>query len=266
MYNVAIMKYRLYIDEVGNPGPKSSDDPRHRYLSLTGVIMDLSHVQAFVFPTLESIKQAFFGSHPDDPLILHRKELLTAKHPFQSLRDPETRADFDREILGLLNDAEYTVITLAIDKLEHRQKYRVWKYDPYHYCLSVLMERYLRWLEGVKALGDVMAESRGGSEDMRLKKSFRRLCSEGTDYVRANLFRRHLTSLELKVKPKKNNIAGLQLADLVAHPSFKSCLAIREGVEMKESFGKQIVEILVESKYYRSPAGKIEGYGRKWLP
>ncbi len=31
-------KYRIYIDEVGNPDLGSSDDPNHRFLSLTGVI------------------------------------------------------------------------------------------------------------------------------------------------------------------------------------------------------------------------------------
>ena len=34
------MKYRIYIDEVGNPDLDSSEHPNHRYLSLTGVIFD----------------------------------------------------------------------------------------------------------------------------------------------------------------------------------------------------------------------------------
>jgi len=28
------MKYRLYVDEVGNPDMGASEDPNHRYLSL----------------------------------------------------------------------------------------------------------------------------------------------------------------------------------------------------------------------------------------
>ena len=39
------MKYRIYIDEVGNPDLKSSDNPNHRFLSLTGVILELGYVQ-----------------------------------------------------------------------------------------------------------------------------------------------------------------------------------------------------------------------------
>ena len=31
------LKYRMYIDEVGNSDLNASTDPNHRYLSLTGV-------------------------------------------------------------------------------------------------------------------------------------------------------------------------------------------------------------------------------------
>ncbi len=69
------MKYRLYIDEVGNPDLESSENPNHRFLSLTGVILDLSHVQNLVYPQMEALKAKYFLSHPDDPVIFHRKEM-----------------------------------------------------------------------------------------------------------------------------------------------------------------------------------------------
>ena len=47
--------YRMYIDEVGNSDLDSSHDPRHRYLSLTGIIMELEHVREIVFPGLEQL-------------------------------------------------------------------------------------------------------------------------------------------------------------------------------------------------------------------
>ena len=64
------MKYRLYIDEVGNPDIGASDNPNHRYLSLIGVILELGYVDASVFPRLESLKRRYFRSHADDPVIL----------------------------------------------------------------------------------------------------------------------------------------------------------------------------------------------------
>jgi hypothetical protein len=44
--------------------------------------------------------------------------------------------------------------------------YQVWRYDPYYYCLALLLERFTFFLEQRNAVGDVLAESRGGKEDM----------------------------------------------------------------------------------------------------
>ncbi|MZP56757.1 MAG: hypothetical protein GT600_15035, partial [Bacteroidales bacterium] len=68
-----------------------------------------------------------------------------------------------------------------------------------------------------------MVESRGAKEDMRLKRSFRRIMESGTHNLSAEDLSTHLTSLELKVKSKQANIAGLQVADMVAHPARRWC-------------------------------------------
>ncbi len=260
------MKYRLYVDEVGNSDMRSSQNPNHRYLSLTGVIIELDYVRTTVFPAIESLKIRYFDSHPDDPLILHRKELVNKRYPFHSLRDPAIETAFNKELLALLKDLDYIVITTVVDKLEHQHRYSVWRYDPYHYGLAILMERYVLWLERHDFVGDVLAESRGGKEDRRLKDSFARLYESGTDFVKADKFAQCLTSKELKVKQKSNNIAGLQLADIIAHPSFKATQARRLNNQLPNNFGGAIAKILESDKYHRSPSGKIEGWGRKWLP
>ena len=80
------MKYRVYIDEVGNPDLRSSDNPNHRFLSLTGVIVEVGYVASVLHPQMEGLKALYFGSHPDEPVILHRKELVNAKDPFREMR------------------------------------------------------------------------------------------------------------------------------------------------------------------------------------
>jgi len=111
-----------------------------------------------------------------------------------------------------------------------------------------------------------MAESRGGKEDMRLKASYKRVYNEGTEYVAVEKFATFLTSRQLKVKQKSNNIAGLQIADLVAHPSYKATLARKNKQSLPSNFGGKIARILEKEKYYCSPNGKIDGWGRKCLP
>jgi len=243
-------KLRLYVDEVGNPDLEHSDDPNHRFLSLTGVALDLRYVEEHVHPELEALKQRYFGSHPDDPVILHRKEMINAKGPFAVLKDVATRERFNVELLRLLSSWEYVVISVCLDKKRHREQYTVWRYDPYHYCMALLLERFVFLLNRRGAHGDVMAESRGGKEDMRLKESFRRLWKNGTDYVAPEQFQKVLTSRELKVRPKSANVAGLQLADLVAHPSRAEILHENGLQGPPAPFARKIIEIL-QSKYDR---------------
>jgi hypothetical protein len=256
----------MYVDEVGNSDLGASRDANHRYLSLTGVVLELGYVDSTVFPTIEGIKRRFFNSHPDDPVILHRKELVNKKPPFDALRDPTIEAAFNNELLQAIRALEYTVFTVVIDKLEHQQKYQTWRFDPYHYCLLIIVERFVLWLRRRSALGDVMAESRGGKEDRRLKDSFERVYDRGSSFLPRQEFVRHLTSRQLKVKAKSNNIAGLQLADLIAHPSHKATLAQQQGQPLASNFGGTIASILQQSKYDRDDQGQIDGWGRKWLP
>ena len=260
------MKYRMYVDEVGNPDLDSSIDPNHRFLCLAGVIFDLDYVMRVLSPDIENLKTKYFGSHPDDPVILHRKELLYSKPPFSSLKDPELKERFNKELLAKLRIWDYNVIVVIIDKREHAEKYSTWRYDPYHYCQEVLIERYRLFLDIKKAKGDIMFESRGSKEDMRLKKSFRTIMESGTHNLSAEDLQKHFTSLELKVKSKQANIAGLQVADLIAHPArrwgFKTIFNMPDP---SNTFGDQVIEILTSEKFFRYN-GVISSYGVKKLP
>jgi len=243
------MKYRMYVDEVGNADLKNSQDPLNRFLSLTGVILEWDYIEHTVFPQIEGLKARFFGRHPDERVILHRKELIDASFPFERLADPVVRARFDCELLDLLSSWDYRVISVCIDKKRHKEVQTVWRYDPYHYCMEVLVEQYVFFLNRTGGQGDVLAESRGGREDMRLKQSFRELIEFGTHFIMPKQRSAALTSYQLKIKRKENNIAGLQLADLLAHPSRNEIL-IQNGIPgiRMAPFATRIIQIL-QSKY-----------------
>ena len=102
---------------------------------------------------------------------------------------------------------------------------------------------------------------------MRLKVSFNRLYNEGNNFVKSEVFQQRLTSCQLKVKPKANNVAGLQLADLIAHPSRREILIEENKITPSrvDIFGDKITKIL-QIKYHRSWDGKIKGVGKKLLP
>lgn len=212
---------------------------------------------------LSFIKQDIFGT---DQIVFHRKEMLQARPPFEALADPAVRARLDHALLELMNLGTYRVFTVVIDKVEHLRRYQVWQFDPYHYCLTVTLERYVQLLKRTGQTGDVMAEHRGKKENMRLERAYKYIYTNGTEYLSAKLFQSHLSSKEIKIEPKSSNIGGLQMADMLANPSFRALICANTNTQMTAGFGKQIVETLTTKKYLKSPTGKIQGWGTKWLP
>jgi hypothetical protein len=259
--------YRIYIDETGNHDMTPVDDPNQRFLALTGVILESEYNTSVFQPELAGIKRQFFMHDPDLPVILHRKEIVNRRPPFEALRDSEVEKLFNHAILDGLKRWDYRIITVVIDKKIHRDQYSVWRYHPYHYCLAVMLERFVLFLHYGNHLGDVMVESRGRVEDEKLKDSFQRLYHSGTDNVPAERWQERLTSEELKVKSKTADISGLQLADIIAHPSRREILMDHKLInDQRDIFGDKICKILCAGKYLHSRAGQIEGYGKKLLP
>ncbi len=111
------------------------------------------------------------------------------------------------------------------------------------------------------ASGDVIAESRGGKEDRRLKESFVRLCEKGSGYADAAQISSALTSRQLKMKQKSNNLAGLQLADLVAHPSRNEILNENGHPITIAPFAAKVIAVL--QGRYDQRGGKV--FGKKML-
>jgi len=258
----------MYVDEVGNHDMVHVQEPNQRFLALTGVITESEHLRWVIQPEMNRIKATFFRRDPDEPVIFHRKEMIHKKWPFRSLRDPEVEAQFNTELLDALQRWEYHVVTVVIDKLAHREQYQIWHYHPYHYCLKVILERYVLFLDNNDHRGDVMVESRGGREDRKLADSYARLYQNGTEYIPVQMWQARLTSKKLKIKPKQANIAGLQLADLIAHPSRREILLEKHLLnDERMVFGDQICQILRRDKYLRNQrTGQIWGYGKKLLP
>ncbi len=272
MINLASSKknlQRLYIDEVGNHAINESLPDNERYLTLFGLWTSFESMVNEIQPGMTNIKYEFLQSDPDNPIIFHRKDISRFRGPFSIFyKDEDSRIKFGDRMLKAYEEWDYTAIAITIDKLEHFRKYRVWRHAPYHYCLEVLLERYVLALRSKGLRGDVMIEARNPTLDKKLKASFKRIYAEGTLHLPGDLIQAHLTSSEIKLKKKSANIAGLQLSDLLAHSAFYDVLVDYGVVKTQESeYGRAIADILNASKYHRNPiTGEIKGYGKKLLP
>jgi len=261
----AYMRFRIYVDETGNSGKKSLTDPNNQYLSLTGVIFEEVYARTVLEDKITNLKNQFFSNNEGTPVILHRSEIINKRGPFKVFKDPDIEQEFNRKLLQLLNNLEYKVITVVIDKHEHINRYTKWQAHPYHYCLEVILERFIFFLDRSHK-GDLLFEARSKKQDKQLNKSYGYYFQNGTRYKNWSEIQECITSKQLKLRPKYSNIAGLQVADLIAHPSFIGTKATHLGETLPNTFGAKIYEILERDKYYRSPMGRIDGYGRKWLP
>jgi hypothetical protein len=243
---------------------RSCQKPTEQYLGVTGVIMRLDYEQDDLTTLLNQIKNSTFGT---TDVVLHRRDIIDRKPPFHILNNAQTREQFDAALMQLLAHASYRVFTVVIDKKEHSSRYKVWRFHPYHYCLTVLLERYVQWLDRMNLVGDALAESRGKKENIQLENAYKYLYRNGTDHVPAAQFQKRLSSKEVKVQPKTANVTGLQMVDLIANPSCRDLICQKTGVAMTAPYGTRVIAILKKNKYLKSPAlGKIEGWGTKWLP
>lgn len=259
-------RYRLYIDESGDHTYYKLEDPAKKYLGLTGIFIETEYYRTTFQPEMERFKQEHFPHNPDEPVILHREDIINRRGPFWRLRDAERERAFNEEFLQFIDEQDYHIITVVIDKKTHIERYGKAAYHPYHYCLAALLERYCGFLNFYNAQGDVLAESRNGAEDLKLKKAYQKLYREGTKQRDSNFFQRALTSSQIKIKPKSANIAGLQLSDLLAHPSKQEILIEEQRInDPGYNFGKQICQC-IQAKYNQQVyEGRIWGYGKVFL-
>jgi len=250
-------RYRLYIDESGDHTYKNLDDISRRYLGLTGIAIESDYYRLDFQPRLEALKQSHFPHNPDEPVILHREDLYNRRYAFGVLDNPDRNTAWEKDFMEFVLSSQFHMFTVIIDKKTHRDRYGDAAIHPYHLCLTYLLERYRGYLTYEHARGDVLAEGRGGQEDMKLKRVYQEVWEQGTYYISAQEFQKALTSKQLKVKYKEHNIAGLQLADLLAHPSKLYILNSMGRIPPSPpSFGTRLVQMF---------KGKYDLRGRKLI-
>ena len=216
------------------------------------------------------LKIKYFGSKD---IILHRRELLSADAPFECLADEHIRSQFNDDLLQIMRDVKYRVISVVIDKLKHVEKYGLFRaQDPYALALEYLMQRYQYWLQEYQAkhpgcMGDILAEARGGREDTQTKATYSEIY-HGKGYNPLRDANKCYSSSEIKLKPKKANIAGLQFVDMISHPARRYILMSNGlgGDFKRSSFEQKIVDVLVDRKFRRDSWSRIEGAGTVFFP
>lgn len=253
---------RMYFDESGDHRYDQLETPGRRYLALCGIMFEEEYYVQFQ-NQLEALKNQLFRTDPDESIILHREDMINRRGVFGVLERPEIREKWENGFLSLINGSRFEAVIVVIDKKNHADRY-THPDHPYHYCFSVLVERYWYWL-GTNRRGDMMGEVRGRREDELLRAEYEHIHRAGTRFIDDGRIQQRLTGQKLKLKPKRSDIAGLQLADLLAHPAKQRLLVRRKTPRITEGrFGARVADVLW-TKLRKRWDGETRGFGEVYV-
>jgi hypothetical protein len=133
------------------------------------------------------------------------------------------RHKFLGELSTLMTALPFTLVITAIRKAAYAERYGTEAKNPYNVALEYSFEHILHFLEEQnESQLPVIAEARGQQEDDALRASFHRLMTQGTYFNSAERFQKLVCPISFR--RKQDNIAGIQLADLCAHPTARYLL------------------------------------------
>jgi hypothetical protein len=207
------MKYFLFLDESGDHG-LTKPNPDFPVFLLCGVLVT-SEVYEVIRQKINKLKESIWG---DKKVIFHSRDIRKCEKEFQVLFDLELKKKFYQDINRIVSSFDYTIIASAIQKNLFIEQFGKLQDDVYKIALSFLIEQGVLILQQKNTHPElaIVIEKRGQKEDRQLDDHFQRLCARGTDNLNADEL--HSVSPTFTFRNKRENINGLQLADLVAYP------------------------------------------------
>jgi len=231
--------YYLYLDETGDHGLSYIDHNFPIFL-LCGCLFEQNEIEN-TEKEVNLFKQKYFNT---SSVILHSREIRKCEGAFQIIN-------------SIIKNSKFKIIGVGINKEEYIKKYGKSAKDPYSLSLFFIIERLIFYLDELdkKSEVEIVAEKRGGKEDQKLLSQFNSTLDLGTYYVSSERLKKKIKKFEFNFK--KDNIIGLQVADLCAYPLARHLLNSEEPY---------IPFMIIEEKIYCNKKGKYDGWGLKLFP
>lgn len=223
----------MFLDESGDHGLKKIDENFPIFL-LCGILVSEENYKT-VREKINKIKLEFWDNNN---VIFHSRDIRKCNNEFQILFDLEIKKRFYESVNDLISTNNYKIISSSISKLVFIKKYGKLENDVYEIALSFILERSIFCLDDFKDCTEleIVIEKRGKKEDLKLAKHIQKLTQIGTYYVTPERIKK--LDFKTKFSWKKENINGLQLADLIAYPTARYILN-PNGVHLSFDIFKQ---------------------------
>lgn len=246
------MKYYFFLDETGDHGLTYIDEKFPLFL-LCGCLFSADEIEN-TKTKVDNFKQKYFKT---TEVVLHSRDIRKCEGAFQILFNLDLKAEFYKDLNGILGEATYSIIATGINKEEHIKKYGKGAKDPYSLSFSYIIERLIFCLGSLDKEGivEIAVERRGKKEDKMLLSHFNSVLDLGTYYVSSERLKEKIT--DFKFHNKRELIAGLEVADLCAYPLARYLLNPKEPyVPFK----------IIENNIYCNKDGEYNGWGLKLFP
>ncbi len=199
----------VYVDESGDHS-LASIDRDYPVFVLALCIFHKRHYSEKIIPAVEKLKFNYFGH---DSVVLHENDIRKQKGAFTFLTQQEVRKEFTAQLSSIMEASNFILIAGVVDKAR-LPKNEGAASNPYHIALGICMQALRSFLaekQQDQLKTHLVVECRGKREDAELELEFRRICDRSHSAGQP-------LSFEIVFADKKTNLAGLQLADLVARP------------------------------------------------
>lgn len=230
-----------FIDESGDHNLELEKlDNQFNVFVLAAVIFKVKDYSQFD-SDFRKLKRRLFG---DENYIVHTAEInrpSKASDPRTSqFVNREFREKFYNSINKLIDNSLFKIASCAIRKEKMINRYGSNAEDPYAFCFENILNRILFECDG-KAC-KIYPEKRTHTEDVKLELNLLKMKTTGTQFFRGAEVGGMIE--EFALKDKKENISGLQLADLIVTPIGRHIIA-----KSPKPKGNEVLFSLIKSKF-----------------
>lgn len=242
-----------------------------KVLCLTGVIMSVEEYINNLRPKFNYLKEKYWENgewfnpkiKKNERIHFHSTDLPNIRNRRNCMRKltDEDVANFIQELSVTMEQLDFKVISICTDNYKVVKKYNT-PIEHYYFATTLLLERFVYFLNRRQANGIVVFESRAKSDNKQLINCIE-IMTEGTWYTQAYSFQKSIIGIYFNPKRPINNClksyVGIELVDLVGYPIYKHFLAQLKGTEYNGRDWK-----LIEKKFDGYP--NYMGWGLKITP
>lgn len=239
----------MFLDESGDHS-LDKIDPSYPVFVLAGCIFDFEYYSTIAEPKINELKIKHFGK---TDVILRSYDIRKQKGSFACLVDKKKREAFYIDLDNLIKSLDFKIIAGAIHKSKLKDQYFE-PDNPYNLCLQFILERSVMFLGRSSDKLIFRIESRETHNDRKLAEVYEKFRLNDHQYFKKEEIQSKI--VDFSFNQKTQNIAGHQIADLMAYPI---------GVSILDNNRENSAFDIVKTKFH-SKNGVYQNYGLKTFP